>query len=194
MPRRVSAFVSLLLVLPLAALAQYGGRHGGGSTSSAGKTSAPPDDPDLAGFKHAVAVQATEEQTAQFRLMTKSTETARQQAHELQHPGSSAGDSVALTHKATALQSAVEEVQTENRGFRQSLSDAQEAGLKTLTKKLAKADAAVSKAAKALSQQLEQGPINSEGLTNAAANLEKALLTLQSDQLSLGKEMGVTSP
>jgi hypothetical protein len=193
MPRRVSAFVSLLLMIPLAVLAQYGGRHGG-STSSAGKTTAPPDDPDLAGFKHAVAVQATEEQTAQFRLMTKSTETARQQAHELQHLGPSAGDSVALTHTATALQSAVEEAQTQNRTFRQSFSDAQEAGLKALTKKLAKADAAVSKGAKALSQQLEQGPINSEGLTNVAANLEKALLTLQSDQLSLGKEMGVTSP
>jgi hypothetical protein len=193
MPRRVSAFVSLLVLVPLAVLAQYGGRHGG-STNSAGKTTAPPDDPDLAGFKHAVAVQATEEQTAQFRLMTKSTETARQQAHELQHLGPNAGDSVSLTHKATALQSAVEEAQTQNRTLRQSLSDAQEAGLKTLTKKLAKADAAVSKGAKALSQQLEQGPINSEGLTNVAANLEKSLLTLQSDQLSLGKEMGVTSP
>ena len=193
MPRRVSVFVSLLLFVPLAVLAQYGGKHGG-STNGAGKTTAPTDDPGLTGFKHAVAVQATEEQTVQFRLMTKSTEAARQQAHELQHPGSSAGDSVALTHKATALQSAVEDVQTENRGFRQSLSDAQEAGLKPLTKKLAKADAAVSKGAKALSQQLEQGPINSEGLMNAAANVEKALLTLQSDQLSLGKEMGVTSP
>ena len=193
MRRHVSAFVGLCLLFPLAVLAQYGGRHGA-STNTGGKTTAPPEDPDLATFKHAVAVQATEDQAGQFRLMMKSTEAARQQAHELQRLGSTPGDSVALTHKATALQNAVEEVQSENRAFRQSLSDSQEAGLKGLTKKLTKSDAAVSKGAKAISQQLEQGTLSPEALTNAGANLGKALSAFQSDQINLGKEMGITSP
>jgi hypothetical protein len=183
----------LFWLFPLAVLAQYGGRHGA-STNTGGKTTAPPENPDMATFKHAVAVQASGEQTGQFRLMMKSTEAARQQAHDLQHLGSNASDSVALTHKASVLQSAVEEAQNENRAFRQSLSDSQEGGLKNLTKKLTKSDAAVSKDAKTISQQLEQGVLTSEWLGNAAANLEKALVVFQSDQLNLGKEMGIPSP
>src|ERR1017187_5813625 len=133
----------LFLLFPLAVLAQYGGRHGA-STNTGGGTTASPEDPDTATFKHAVAVQATEEQIGQFRLMMKSTEAARQQAHDLQHLGSNASDSVALTHKATSLRSSVEEAQRQNRDFRRSLSDSQEAGLKNLNKKLTRSDAAVS--------------------------------------------------
>lgn len=66
--------------------------------------------------------------------------------------------------------------------------------MKNLTKKLTKSDAAVSKDAKTISQQLEQGALTSEWLGNAAASLEKALVVFQSDQLNLGKEMGIPSP
>ncbi|HEY5176776.1 MAG TPA: hypothetical protein VII95_14545 [Terriglobales bacterium] len=65
--------------------------------------------------------------------------------------------------------------------------------MKTLTKKLTKSDSAVSKGAKAISRQLEQGMLDWERLASAAANLEKALAALQSDQLNLGKEMGIQS-
>jgi hypothetical protein len=183
----------MFLLFPLAVLAQHGGRHGA-STGSGGGTTAPPEDPDTATFKHAVAVQASVEQAGQFRLMITSTEAARQQAHDVQNLGPNASDSVALTRKATALQSSVEEAQEENRAFRQSLSDSQEAGLKNLTKKLTKSNAAVGKGAKAISQQLEQGTLTSEWLMNAAANLEKALVALRSAQLNLGKQMGIPSP
>ena len=182
----VSAIVILFLLFPLAALGQHGGRHGA-STGTTGGTTASPEDPDLATFKHDVAVQATEEQIAQFGLMIKSTEAARQQAHDLQH----ANDAEGLTSRATGLQNSVEEAQRENHAFRQSLSDSQEAGLKNLTKKLTKSESAVSKDAKAISQQLEQTTLNSGRLVSAAASLEKALAALQSDQLNLGKEMGI---
>ncbi len=186
----VSAIAVLLLLFPLAVLGQHGGRHGG-STGGGGGTTTPADDPDTATFKHAVAVQASEEQTAQFRRMIKSTEAAQQQAHDLQELSSKAGDLEGLTSKATGLADSVEEAQSENRAFRRSLSDSQEAGLKNLTKKLTKSDSAVSKAAKAMSQQLEQSTVDSQRLARAAANLEKALAEFQSDQLNLGKEMGI---
>jgi phenylalanyl-tRNA synthetase alpha subunit len=125
--------------------------------------------------------------------MIKSTEAARQQAHDLQHLGSNASDSESLTSKATGLHDSVEEAQRENRTFRQSLSDSQGAGLKNLTRKLTKSDSAVSKEAKAISKQLEQRTLNSGRLVSAAANLEKALALFQSDQLNLGKEMGIQS-
>jgi hypothetical protein len=183
----------LFLLFPLVVPAQYGGRHGA-STNTGGKTTAPPEDPDTATFKHAVAVQASEEQAGQFHRMITSTEAARQQAHDVQNLGANASDSVALTHQATVLQSSVEEAQSENRAFRQSLSDSQEAGLKNLTKKLTKSNAAVGKGAKAISQQLQQGTLTSEWLMNAAANLEKALVAVRSAQLNLGKQMGIPSP
>jgi hypothetical protein len=193
MRRRVSVMAMLSLLFPVAVLGQHGGRHGA-STGTTSGTTAPAEDSDMATFKHAIAVQATEGQIGQFHLMIKSTEAARQQAHDLQHLDTSESDSVVLTHKATGLEDSVEEAQSENRAFRRSLLDSQEAGLKNLTKKLTKSNSAVSKSAKAISQQLDRGTLNSERLANAAANLEKALAVFQSDQLNLGKEMGIQSP
>lgn len=185
----VSVF-TMLLLFPLAILGQHGGRHGG-STGSSGATTAPSEDPDTATFKHAVAVQASDEQTQQFRLMIGSTEAAQQQARDLQNLSSKGSNAEELTRKATSLVDSTEEAQSKNRAFPRSLSDSQEAGLKTLTKKLSKSDSAVSKEAKAISQQLDQGTLNSERLGKTAANLEKALAEFQSDQMILGKEMGI---
>ena len=190
--RCASVIAVLFLLFPLAVLGQHGGRRGASTGASSG-TAAQPEDPSVATLKHAVAVQAAEEQIAQFRLMIKSTETARQQAHDLQQLASNASNSERLFNKATGLQDSVEEAQSENRAFRRSLSDAQEAGLKNLTKKLTKSDSAVSKAAKSFSQQLEQRTLNSRRLAGAAANLEKELAVFQSDQLNLGTEMGIQS-
>ncbi len=192
MRTRVPAIITLFLLFPLAVLGQHGGRHGA-STGTSGGTTAQPEDSDVATFKHAIAVQANEEQIGQFRLMMKSTEAARQQARDLQQLGSNANNSESLTTKATGLQDSVEEAQRENRAFRQSLSDSQEAGLKKLTKKLTKSDSAVTKDAKTISKQLEQRSLNSGRLVGSAANLEKALALFQSDQLNLGKEMGIQS-
>ena len=66
--------------------------------------------------------------------------------------------------------------------------------MKNLTKKLTKSDSAVSKDAKAISQQLEHRTPDSARLAGTATNLEKALALFQSDQLNLGKEMGIHSP
>lgn len=191
MCRSVSVIVMLFWLFPPAALGQHGGRHG--TTSTSGGTAAPAEDSDVATFKHAIAVQATDEQIGQFRMMIKTTEAARQQAHDFQQLASSTSDSEGLTGKATGLQDSVEEAQRENRSFRQSLSDLQEAGLKNLTKKLTRSDSAVSKNAKAISKQLEQRTLNSGRLGSGAANLEKALALFQTDQLNLGMEMGIQS-
>jgi hypothetical protein len=187
--RRTVSGIAVLLLFALAVLGQHGGRHG--STPTGGATTTPSEDQDVATFKHAIAVQASEDQIRQFRLMIKSTEAARQQAHDLQHLDMNASSVEDLTGKAARLQDSVEEAQSENQTFRRSLSDAQEAGLKNLTKKVTKSAAAVSKNAKAISRRLEQGTVDSGRLISAAGSLEKALAALQSDQVNLGKEMGI---
>jgi hypothetical protein len=192
MRRSVSVIAMLVWLFPIAVRAQHGGRHGASSGTSSG-ASTPAEDPDLATFKHAIAVQVTELQIAQFHRMIQNTEAARQQAHDFQSLSAEISDSEGLTSKATGLEDSVDEAQSENRAFRRSLSDSQEGGLKNLTKKLTKSDAAVSKGAKVISQQLDQSTLNSARLASAAANLEKMLSVFQSDQLNLGKEMGIQS-
>ncbi len=183
------AIAMLFLLSPLAGFGQHGGRHGSSSGTNPGTT--PAEDPDSATFKRAIADQATDEQIAQFQLMTKSTEAARQQAQGLQQPGSNANDSEELTSKATALQDAVDQALSDTHKFRQSFTDAQDASLKTLAKKLMKSEAAVGKSAKTISHELEQTTPNHGRLVSAAAHLEKELEALRSDQLDLGKEMGI---
>ena len=153
MSRRASVIAMLCLLFPLAVWGQHEGRHGN-PTGTSGATTTPPEDPDMATFKHAIAVQATNPQITQFRLLIKSTEAARQQAADLQHASAEASDSEGLFSKANALQDSVEEAQSKIAAFG-GLSDSQEAGLKNLTKKLRKSNAAVSKDAKAIAQQLE---------------------------------------
>lgn len=191
MSRRASVIAMLCLLFPLAVWGQHEGRHGT-PTGTSGVPTAPPEDPDMATFKHAIAVQATDPQITQFRLMIKSTESARQQAADLQHVSAEASDSEGLFSEANALQDSVEEAQSENRSFRRSLSDSQEAGLKNLTKKLSKSNATVSKDAKAIAQQLE-GKLDPARVADIAAHLSKALSVFQADQVNLGEEMGIPS-
>jgi hypothetical protein len=188
----LSVTAVLFLLFPLNLLGQHGGRHATSGTN--GGTTAQPEDPDAATFKRAVAEQATDGQIAQFHLMTKSTEAARQQALDLQHLNSNAAGSEDLSSKARGLQDSVEKALTDTRIFLQSFSDSQQANLKNLAKKLTKSGAAVNKSAKGLSQQLEQQTLNAGRLIRTAENVEKALAELQTDQLSLGKEMAVPSP
>jgi hypothetical protein len=189
MNRSASIIAVLFLLVSAALWGQHEGRHGTAASTSPTPTT-PPEDPDMASFKHAIAVQATDQQIAQFRRMIQSTEYAQRQAIDLEHSGAKASDSVELFSKANALQDSVEEAQSENRDFRRSLSDSQEAGLKDLTKKLSKSEAVVSKDTKAISQELEW-KVDPARLANAAAHLGKALSGFQTAQLNLGKEMGI---
>src|SRR5579872_5615902 len=79
------AIFLLLIVMLLGAqtlLAQRGrGRHGGaGQTSQS--PGAQPDNGDMGDFKRAVALQATEDQTSQFRSMLRKTGSTQKRSEE----------------------------------------------------------------------------------------------------------------
>lgn len=187
-----SVIVALFLLLPAAGGAQQQGRHGSGANR--GTASAPPaEDSDTATFTRAIAGQATDEQIAQFLAMTKSTEAAQQQAKGLKRLGLKPDNSEEVISKAATLQYSVDQALSDTGKFRRSFSDSQRATLKAPAKKLAKSDAAAGKGAKILSHQLEEVPPNLERLNAAISHLEKALEDLQSDQLNLGKKMGIPS-
>jgi hypothetical protein len=191
MNRVVTLAVGILLLVSVPdLLAQHGGHGGGGRRGTPG-TGGDTSDAGLTDFNHALAVQATADQASHFQELVKHTESARKLAHELAAgKPDSATDS---SRQSAALKDAVEEAQGGNQDFVKSFTKSQKAGLKELTKKLEKADAEVGKQWKDLERQLAAKG-GAEGVASTADRLDKALEEFQSQQVSLGKEMGVQTP
>ena len=188
---RESVFALVIVLLLPQATAM--GQHAGHRTSTTGASTGPtvqPESPDVVTLERSVAMQARPDQIEQFQEVVKSTATAYSQARDLQQHSASA-NSVDLSQEATQLHDAVEDAQSENRKFVNSLSDVQVSGLKKLTTALAKANSAVTRESKALSARLEKVPVDSIRLLSAVGQLEKVLTTFQSAQLHLGQEMGI---
>jgi len=176
------------------ALGQHGGHGGarGGAPRSPG--SAGTSDSSLQDFNHALAVQATPDQTSQFQALAKSTEAARKEAHELLQLAAKERNPANFFRQTSALKDAVDDAQGGNQYFVKSFSKSQKAGLKELTKKLEKADSEVAKQKKALDQQRARATSDTGVMASSADKLEKALTEFQAQQLSLAKEMGIQTP
>jgi hypothetical protein len=185
--RRIVFIVVACFCVPTALLGQYSGRHGGSNSgASNGTSTAPADSPDLADLKRAVAAEATDEQEAQFGNLAKCTDIARQKTQTLRQSGSE--DPV---KQASAVQDAVDEVQHQLRDFLRTFSDEQVSILKKQTKKLNQSDATVMKESKKLAAELERNSPNPHYVEEVAANLQQALVALESDQKVLGTAMGI---
>jgi hypothetical protein len=182
----------LLLCTPIL-VAQHGG-HGGGRHGTPGAGSGDTSEAGLTDFNHALAVQANPDQASHFQGLTKSTETARKLALDLSQLSRKPDSVTDFSRQTASLKDAVEEAQGSNQNFVKSFSKSQKAGLKELTKKLEKADSEVAKLWKDLERQLGGATVNGEGIAGAADKLEKALEEFQSQQISLGKEMGIQAP
>lgn len=182
----------MLLSCPLNLLAQHGGHGGGGHHGTPGTGTGDTSDASLTDFNHALAVQATSEQSSHFQDLTKNTESARKLAQELAEL--KAERPADLSGRSAALKDAVEEAQGGNQDFVKSFTKSQKAGLKELTRKLEKADSEVAKQWKDLEKQLGEPNAKGVAFSGTAESLEKALEEFQSQQISLGKEMGIQTP
>jgi hypothetical protein len=180
----------VLLASPSMLLAQHGGRGAG-----AGPTTPAPSNPtpnsDISDFNRAVALQATPDQIAQFQRSTKSTEAAKKDAQTLIQLSQNASNSDSSRY--TDLNDAIDDARTNNLQFMRSLSASQQSGLKPQTKRLAKADADISKQSKALAHESEQRPIDTKKIAGLVEKLDNALSAFQSEQTDIGKEMGIQS-
>jgi hypothetical protein len=192
-PRLVLAIATLILVSASTLHAQHGG-HGGGGGGRRGSPGASADTSDagLVDFNRALAVQATSDQVSHFPGLTKNTEAAKNLAKEFSGMSGKPDSTTEFYRKTAALKGAVEEAQGSNQDFVKSFTKSQKAGLKELTKKLEKADSEVTKQWKDLEKQLGGAKAVSEGMAGTADRLEKALEEFQSQQIELGKEMGIT--
>jgi len=189
----VLAIGTLLLLSASTLLAQHGGHGGGGRRGSPGAGSADTSDAGLADFNRALAVQATTDQISHFPQLTKSTEAARKLAQDCSGLSGKADSATEFSRRTAALKEAVEEAQGSNQDFVKSFTKSQKAGLKELTKKLEKADSEVGKLWKDLERQLGGAKAVTEAIALTADKLEKALEEFQSQEIEVGKEMGITA-
>ena len=179
----------VFLTCPYALLAQRVGRGAGAARPSTGTSSPAPASTDVNSFSRAVALQASPDQLARFPQLTKSTDAARKEAQSLiqRAENSSKVDSSAYAQ----LSDAIDEARSANLQFVNTFSTSQQSGLKALIKKLSKADVDISKDSKALSQKLERSETNGKKVSAIAQKLDKALTDFQSEQIDIGKQMGI---
>jgi hypothetical protein len=191
----------VFLISPRATFAQHGGGGGGGrgmlgsgTGVDAGRPGGVSEKDDLKNFHQAMAVAATAEQRAAFAKISQYAQAAidqlqafRDSLHKLPAPSP-------LPDRATAVDRAIEQARASNQNFLTSFSSAQKSGLKDITGKLSKTDSEVDKQIKTLDQVVQTAKPESEQIASSAASLDKEFSSFQSEQLALGKEMGILLP
>ena len=150
-------------------------------------------DPALATFTRAIALQARPDQVGYFHSIIDSTDTALQASRELQRLGPEVSNIPTVNAKSLQLRDAIDDVDHYNRRLLVSFSKFQESELKPLTKRVRKSYKYVAKEWKNVGQLMEPGKTVPQKLMSAAANLEKALSDFRTDQIRLGREMGIQS-
>jgi hypothetical protein len=181
--------VFVLLFSSGVAIAQ---RHGGTSPGAFPGAASRPDGVDekdsLQDFHHAMAVEATSQQIAEFQALVKITEEAKSKIETFEKP---ADKGAASPVDAVQLNQAVATVRTESKKFLDGFSDAQKSGLKDLEKRLAKADSDLEAAERRLEQASQTATAAPADLGSRAESLDKALADFSNEQLALGREMGI---
>jgi hypothetical protein len=186
-----TAVAVALLMLPVVGWCQQS--HKPRSTSSSEPLPNGATDPELATFTRAVALQARPDQVGYFHSIIDSTDTALRESRELQRLGPQVTDIPTVNAKSLQMRDTIDDVDHYNQRFLVSFSKFQASELKPLTKRVRKSYKYVAKEWKSVGQLMEPGRIVPEKLTSEAANLEKALSDFRTDQIRLGREMGIQS-
>jgi len=162
-----------MLVLAGGAVAQFGAGLPAATppVGRAGTPSGVAEKDELQGFHRAIALQATSEQTGEFREVTKKTDAAGRSLDDWAKAPDSA--------RAAAVRQALDAAQAGTGKFVAEFSEAQKSGLKELTAKLTKAQSELGEQEKAL----EAG--------GAADGLRKAFANFRALQESVAVEMGI---
>ena len=188
---RRTAVAVALFISSVAAWGQQS--HRPHSTNPPSEPNPTADNPEIASLSRAVALQARPDQVGYFHSVIDSTDAALQQSRDLQQLGQAATNIPIMNAKSLQLRDVLDDIDLYNRRFLVSFSKLQESELKSLTKRVRKSYKYVAKESNKVAQLMEPGKIVPERLTHSAANLEKALSDFRTDQIRLGREMGIQS-
>ena len=160
---------------------------------AAGPTGGDGPNAELETLTRAVAIQARPDQLEYFHSTIEGTDSALEQSRELQRLGPAANSIPIVNSKSLQLRDTLDDVDHFYRRFLASFSKRQESELKPLCKRVRKSYSFVAKESKRVQQLMEPGKIVPDRLISGAANLEKALSDFRTDQIRLGREMGIQS-
>lgn len=149
--------------------------------------------PEIDTLSRAVALQARPDQLEYFHSAIDSTDKALQESRDLQRLGPTANSIPIVNAMSLQLRDVLDDVEHYNGRLMASFTNLQETELKPLTKRLRKSYSYVSRDARKVQQLMEPGKVVPERLATGAANLEKALSDFRTDQIRLGREMGIQS-
>lgn len=176
----------VLLLSTTLAVAQHHGGHGITTNVSGGRPDGVDEKDTLKDFHHALAMQATTEQIAEFQQMVKSTNEAQDKLHAFAKAPDKPGRGA-----VTALDQILGDARTRNKKFQDGFSEPQKSGLKEITKRLDKADSDLDQENKRFDQSVPSESATAE-LSARTESLDKALTDFSNGQLALGREMGIT--
>lgn len=196
------------VISPTTMLAQRGGggrgMMGGGGGAGSNRPSGVSDNDDLKNFHRALAIQATPDQREAFAKIAQYTQATSDRlrvfresliSESLLRETQGKGPAPApLADRVTTLNQSMEQARAGNRNFLSSFSNTQKSGLKDIAGKLAKADSELDKQLKTFDQIVQSGKLDSEQIGSAAAILDKEFASFQSEQLALGRAMGIVLP
>ncbi len=171
------------------------GQHRPHSTTGTPPASSPGTSPDAAieTLTRAVAIQARPDQVEFFHSTIDSVDSALEQSRELQGLGPAINSIPTVNAKSLQLRDTLDDVDHDSRHFLTTFSKRQETELKTLTKRLRKSYSYVEKEYRVVEKWMEPENVSADRLAGAAANLEKALSDFRTDEIRLGREMGIQS-
>jgi len=149
--------------------------------------------PELETFGRIIAIQASLEQVSYFKSAVASTDLALQESRELQRLGTAATNIGLVNGMSLRLRDSLDDAEHYNGRLLASFTKLQETELKKLIKPLRKSYSHVSREARNVQQLMEPGKVVPEQLATGAANLEKALSDFRTDEIRLGREIGIQS-
>ena len=149
--------------------------------------------PELQSLGRSVAIQARPDQLGYFQSAIDSTDKALHETRDLQQLGPSAGNVALVNQMSLQLRDALDDIEHYTRRLLVSFTKVQEAELKKLTRRMQKSFSYVQRDAKNVQQLMEPGKVAADALATGAANLEKSLSDYRTDEIRLGREMGIQS-
>jgi len=188
---RLCWMLGIVLACSCAAFGQHRGGRGGGGLGGPGisRPDGVEEKDSLKDFHQAMAVQATSQQVLQFAIVLKRTGAAKAALQKLQ--SGAKDDAVQPAKVEISLNDAVENASTEGLKFVEGFSPQQKSGLKDAIKRLQRAEAALEEERKAGAASLEAVTPGSPEAVSKSQNLDRALEEFSSQELALGKDMGI---
>ncbi len=188
---RLHMVIAGLLWCAPVVFAQFGSVGGGGGHVGPNTSGGVDEKDQLKAFHQAIALQATSEQSVEFRALVKSTDAASHELEMLRKDIEAGSDASALSKRTGLLREAIDKARTESRKFLDGFSPAQKSGLKEIAGRLLRAESELAEQEKSQEANGADAKVSEARNTAVQPGLAKGLANFRREEDNLGVEMGV---